>query len=90
MTLNQSLLGDGLSGWAIAALLASIAVLLSRLASPPPLSGFPLVGQHYGSRNKRIEAFLYRPVELYAEGYRRFKDQIYRLTMPDGKHILLT
>lgn len=77
-------LADNLPGWIVAGLAASVLILLRRLNSGPQISHFPLLGKEYGSRRKRIEAFLFHPVEMYQEGYRRFKDQVYRLTMPDG------
>lgn len=86
MTLLQSPLGDHLPGWILVGLVASAFLLLRRLSGPQAqISHFPLLGKEYGSRRKRVEAFLDRPVEVYAEGYRRFKDQIYRLTVPDGE-----
>lgn len=80
----QLLLGDNLPGWIIAGLAATVFILLRRLGSGPRLSKFPLLGKEYGSRRKRIEAFIAHPVEVYQEGYRRFRDEVYRLTMPDG------
>lgn len=78
------MLGQNLPGWAFAALLATVIIVISRLGSQSPITKFPLLGKEYGNRRKRAEAFLYQPVKLYEEGYRRFKDQVYRLTMPDG------
>lgn len=88
---SPSPLGDNLPGWILIGLLASAFLILQRLLSGrnTQITQFPLLGKEYGSRRKRVEAFLYRPVELYAEGYRRFKDQIYRLTMPDGDHLII-
>lgn len=79
-----SLLGQNLPGWTIAAILATVAIVLHRLGSQSGITKFPLLGKQYGNRRKRAEAFLYQPVKLYEEGYRRFKNQVYRLTMPDG------
>lgn len=76
-----------LAGWIAVGLIASILILLQRLKAGPQLSQFPLLGKEIGSRRRRVEAFLYHPVELYQDGYRRFKDQIYRLTMPDGLYL---
>lgn len=76
---------DNLPGWIIAGLVATVFLLLRRLGSGHQLSKFPLIGKEYGNRRKRIEAFLAHPVEVYQEGYRRFKDEVYRLTMPDGQ-----
>lgn len=81
-------LSDNLIGWVAAGLLASLFVIWQRLNQGPQISHFPLVGKEYGNRRKRIEAFLCHPVELYQEGYRLFKNQIYRLTMQDGESSL--
>lgn len=77
-------LGQNLPGWAFAALIATVIIVVHRLSSSPDITKFPLLGKQYGNRRKRAEAFLYQPVKLYEEGYRRFKNQVYRLTMPDG------
>lgn len=86
MTLLQSPVGDHLPEWILVGLVASAFLFLRRLSGPQAkISHFPLLGKEYGGRRKRIEAFLDKPAEVYAEGYRRFKDQIYRLTMPDSE-----
>lgn len=79
------LLGQNFSGWVFAALLATVVIVIHRLSSQSEITKFPLLGKEYGNRRKRAEAFLYQPVKLYEEGYRRFKTQVYRLTMPDGR-----
>lgn len=80
---------ENLPGWIVAGVVASIALLLHRLSTGPQISHFPLLGKEYGSRRKRIEAFLFRPVEVYQNGYQKFKDEIYRITMPDSEHTRL-
>lgn len=62
-----------------------------RLSDPPTIlklslefSQYPLLGKELRGRRQRVEAYVTRPRELYAEGYRRFKEQIYRLTTTDG------
>ena len=79
------MLGQNLPGWTLVALIATVIVVVHRLGSQSNIARFPLLGKEYGNRRKRAEAFLYQPVKLYEEGYRRFKNQVYRLTMPDGK-----
>ncbi|KAF3766428.1 cytochrome P450 [Cryphonectria parasitica EP155] len=87
-TLSPS--GDSLLRLLAAGVLTGIVLLVHRIASQgPQLAKFPLLGEEYGSRRKRIEAFMYQPAQLYQDGYRRFKDQIYRLTMPDGDHLIV-
>jgi hypothetical protein len=81
------MLGQNLPGWAFAGLIATIILIVHRLGSEQwGITKFPLLGKEYGNKRKRAEAFLYQPVKLYEEGYRRFKDQVYRLTMPDGSY----
>lgn len=89
MAVMQLPLGDFLPGWIFAGLIASAFLFIRRVGTQSSISHFPLLGKECGSRRKRVEAFLYRPVEMYAEGYRRFKDEIYRLTMPDGDHLIV-
>ncbi|KAG8162698.1 hypothetical protein KVR01_007176 [Diaporthe batatas] len=83
------MLGQNLPGWAFVALLATAIIIVHRLGSQPDINKFPLLGAQYGNRRKRAEAFLYQPVKLYEEGYRRFKNQVYRMTMPDGDHLIV-
>lgn len=76
------------TSWIVAAFLASVLVLVYRLtAESRALSKFPLLGKELQSRRERVEKFFFHPVELYEEGYRIFKDQIYRLTFPDGQSV---
>lgn len=79
---------DQISSWIAAGLLAIVFVLVQRLRSQPNVSNFPLFGKEYGSRRKRAEAFVRTPLEVYQKAYGVFKDQIYRLTTPDGKSTL--
>lgn len=78
------MLGQNLPGWAFAALIFTVIIAVHRLGSHSAITKFPLLGKEYGNRRKRAAAFLNEPVKLYEEGYRRFKNQVYRLTMPDG------
>lgn len=80
---------NNLPGWVLAGLLASAFLLLRRLSSGPRISQYPLFGKEYGNRSKRVEAFLTRSFEVYTEGYRQFRDQVYRLTVPDGDHLIV-
>lgn len=89
MALLPSPLGDHLLGWILVGLVASVFLVFRRLGSQPNLSQFPLLGKEYGNRRKRVEEFLYRPVQLYAEGYSRFKDQVFRVSMPDSDHLIV-
>lgn len=83
---RQSLpMGDNLPGWVFAGLLATVLLILRRFSSShSKFSQFPLLGKELGGRRQRVEAYVTRPRELYAEGYRRFREQIYRLTTTDG------
>lgn len=79
---------DQISSWIAAGLIAVVFILVQRLRSQPNISNFPLFGKEYGSRRKRAEAFVRTPLEVYQKAYGVFKDQIYRLTTPDGKSAL--
>lgn len=75
---------EQVSSWITAGLIAIVFVLVQRLRSQPNLSNFPLFGKEYGSRRERAKAFVHTPLEVYQKAYGVFKDQIYRLTTPDG------
>lgn len=79
---------EQVSSWVTAGLIAIVLILVQRLRSQPNLSSFPLFGKEYGSRRKRAEAFVRTPLEVYQKAYGVFKDQIYRLTTPDGESAL--
>lgn len=85
MELTLSKPGDNVLGWMAACLVTGLVLLVHRLTSRSPIEKFPLLGKQYGNARKRTQAFLERPLELYYEGYQSFRDQIYRLTMPDGQ-----
>lgn len=79
---------DQISSWIVAGLIAAVFILVQRLRSQPNISNFPLFGKEYGSRRKRAEAFVRTPLEVYQKAYGVFKNQVYRLTTPDGKSAL--
>ncbi|KAL2161084.1 hypothetical protein VTH06DRAFT_8797 [Thermothelomyces fergusii] len=61
-------------------LAALVAVwLLQHALSRGPLANIPLVGQELGGDEKRRQAYLARAGDLYLEGYRKFKDRIFRI-----------
>ncbi|KAH8673885.1 cytochrome P450 [Xylariales sp. PMI_506] len=49
----------------------------------------PLVGREIGSTEKRRKAYLSNARDLYAKGYRLFKNSAFRLTDTDGEKIIL-
>lgn len=77
--------GD-LSSWIAAGVIGIVLILVQRL-STPNISKFPLFGKEYGSRRKRAEAFVHTPVDVYHKAYETFKNQIFRITTPDGQSI---
>ncbi|KAK1993479.1 cytochrome P450 [Colletotrichum falcatum] len=55
------------------------ALLAQRWLTPDPLAGVPVVGK--GNRSARRTQFLQgRAEQLYLEGYRQFKDSVFRVT----------
>ncbi|KAK3369720.1 ent-kaurene oxidase [Lasiosphaeria ovina] len=52
-------------------------------------SRYPLLGGEYGGADKRGKAYLSHAAALFDQGYRQFKTAIYRLTTPDGDHLIV-
>ncbi|KAL7621684.1 hypothetical protein AAE478_009011 [Parahypoxylon ruwenzoriense] len=50
---------------------------------------FPLVGEELGGYNKRRRYYLDNAVELYKQGYKKFKNSIWRITSSDGDVVIL-
>ncbi|KAK3290825.1 cytochrome P450 [Chaetomium fimeti] len=61
----------------LAALLAI--VLFQNVLSRKPLANIPVAGQHLGGDEKRRQAYLTKAADLYAEGYKKFKDSVFRI-----------
>jgi len=61
-----------------------IALLLSTSLRTRSLSKFPLNSNQYGSYPKRLMKYVYHAEELYRQGYKEFKDVVYRITTVDG------
>ncbi|KAK3374752.1 cytochrome P450 [Podospora didyma] len=73
-------------------IVTSVAVLIALAlwsARKPSLARYPLLGSEYGGAEKRGQAFLAHATELFQRGYEEFKTSIYRLTTPDGDHLIV-
>jgi hypothetical protein len=78
--------------------LAAAAVLVSLLSTSLPIlkgilrpstSKLPLLAAEQGGPLQREKYYLSNACDLYAEGYRRFKNSIYRLTGFDGEVLVV-
>ncbi|KAL2185733.1 cytochrome P450 [Thermothelomyces heterothallicus CBS 203.75] len=65
----------------LAALVA--VVLLQHVLSRGPLANIPLAGQELGGDEKRRQAYLSKAGDLYLEGYRKFRDRVFRIVTPN-------
>ncbi|KAK4235824.1 hypothetical protein C8A03DRAFT_36300 [Achaetomium macrosporum] len=65
----------------IAALLA--VVLLQNVLNRKPLANIPVAGQDLGSDEKRRQTYLVRAADMYIDGYKKFKDSVYRIVTPN-------
>ncbi|KAK4032898.1 hypothetical protein C8A01DRAFT_40658 [Parachaetomium inaequale] len=61
----------------LAALLA--VVLLQNVLSRRSLASFPVAGQDLGGDEKRRQAYLLRAADMYLEGYKKFKNSVFRV-----------
>jgi hypothetical protein len=59
-------------------------VIVTKLLSGTT-SNFPHLGKEIGNSEARRKAYLKGAVELYRQGYAKFKDTAYRLTTVDGR-----
>lgn len=53
------------------------------------LSRFPIHGTEYGLHLQREKEFLNNSVNIYMQGYQKFRDIIYRMTTADGERVVL-
>jgi hypothetical protein len=67
----------------LAALLAI--VLFQNVLSRKPLANIPVAGQHLGGDEKRRQAYLTKAADLYAEGYKKFKDSVFRIVTTNSR-----
>jgi hypothetical protein len=69
------------TGAVVAALVAIVAIpILYRLLSDP-MAAFPFHGLEIGNESQRRAAFMVGASRLYAEGYRKFADRAFRMTI---------
>ncbi|KAF6233972.1 hypothetical protein HO173_007802 [Letharia columbiana] len=68
--------------------LATVLYLHSRSAVKD-VSRFPLIGQNVGGFSKRRRYFVNHALELFLEGYLKFKDSVWRVTSTDGEVLVL-
>ncbi|KAK0610723.1 cytochrome P450 [Bombardia bombarda] len=54
-------------------------ILLQYVLRRDPLSAIPVIAQELGSDEKRRQAYMSRGKQLYSDGYRKFKDGIFRI-----------
>jgi hypothetical protein len=81
----SSLVVDRAPIFASVAVLLGAAFLVSVLVPSSGSNGkIPLVGGDIGNAEQRRKAFLSNAKDLYAKGYRHFKDSVWRLTDTDG------
>lgn len=64
--------------------ICAVAWLVQAALKPNPLSKIPLVGGEHGDEAKRRVAYMRGANNMLAEGYRQFKDGIFRITTPKG------
>ncbi|KAM7198936.1 putative cytochrome P450 E-class, group IV [Naviculisporaceae sp. PSN 640] len=53
--------------------------LLKYLFTPDPLANLPIVGEELGGDGKRLEQFRSNAKETYNEGYKKFRDGLFRV-----------
>ncbi|GAB1316846.1 hypothetical protein MFIFM68171_07056 [Madurella fahalii] len=53
--------------------------LIQTLSKRQALANIPVAGQELGGDEKRRQAYLFKARELYLDGYRKFKDSIFRI-----------
>lgn len=61
----------------LAALL--VVVLLQNVLGQKPLANVPVAGEHLGGDEKRRKAYLTQAADLYVEGYKKFKNSVFRI-----------
>lgn len=87
----ESLYQDGPAVYkAISVLLVLATVLyLHSRSAVKDVSRFPLIGQNVGGFSKRRRYFVNHALELFSEGYLKFKDSVWRVTSTDGEVLVL-
>ncbi|KAL2263955.1 hypothetical protein VTK26DRAFT_3949 [Humicola hyalothermophila] len=53
------------------------------------MSNLPLAGEELGSDEKRRQAYLTGSSPMYLDGYKRFKDKIFRIITTDKSHVIV-
>ncbi|KAK4141456.1 uncharacterized protein C8A04DRAFT_39069 [Dichotomopilus funicola] len=61
----------------------AVVLVLQHVTSRSPLAHIPVVGQELGGDEKRRVAYLTRALELYGEGYKKFKNSVFRIVTPN-------
>ena len=60
------------------------AILLPKLFASNPIANLPFFGLEHGGPLQREKYFLRHGRELYQQGYKKFRNSLYRLTTADG------
>ncbi|SPQ25579.1 258d739b-6356-4995-8922-698f1a5f90e4 [Thermothielavioides terrestris] len=60
-----------------------VVLLVQNVWSRRPLANIPVVGEELGGDQKRRQAYLSRAADLYLEGYKKFKDSVFRIVTPN-------
>ncbi|KAF3768858.1 cytochrome P450 [Cryphonectria parasitica EP155] len=63
--------------------------LLQLLFKQDPLSKIPFAGSDIGDENKRRVAFMQDAKAIYADGYQKFKNSLFRITSSRESHVIV-
>ncbi|KAL2023330.1 hypothetical protein VTK56DRAFT_3068 [Thermocarpiscus australiensis] len=59
--------------------LFAVVIIQSFLTRSPSLANIPVIGQELGGDEKRRQAYFSRASELYLDGYKKFKNSVFRI-----------
>ncbi|KAL2135133.1 hypothetical protein VTI74DRAFT_9726 [Chaetomium olivicolor] len=67
----------------------TLVVILRSVLKRSSLAKIPVVGESLGTDEKKRQAFLYRAADIYQEGYRKFKNSVFRVITPNKFNIIV-